>query len=341
MLVVKKVEDQHSWDSFIESVAPDTFLQSWQWAEFNEKVAATPTRLGIYNDDRLVAVALLLTVRARRGTFLLCPHGPVIAHAADTALVMTALTDELKKIAEKQGASFIRIAPLLSDTPEHNSIFKKMGYRNAPVHMVHPELAWILDTTADEAALLHSMRKSTRYSIKKAEKEGVTITTSTRPEDFELFWKVYEQTAKRQHFTAFTKNFLQAEFEVFSKKNAAMFFFAHFKNEITATAFIVFDHHSGYYHHGATTQKYSGLTDAQLLQWEVIKECKRRGLKKYNFWGVVPEHKKKHPWNGLSTFKRGFGGYKKEYVHAKDLSLSSRYWVTYIIERLRRFKRGL
>jgi lipid II:glycine glycyltransferase (peptidoglycan interpeptide bridge formation enzyme) len=61
----------------------------------------------------------------------------------------------------------------------------------------------------------------------------------------------------------------------------------------------------------------------------------------YNFWGVVPETATKHPWAGLSTFKRGFGGAEEQYVHAKDLPLSLKYWLTYTIEKVRKMKRRL
>ena len=61
----------------------------------------------------------------------------------------------------------------------------------------------------------------------------------------------------------------------------------------------------------------------------------------YNFWGVVPESEKNHPWAGLSLFKKGFGGKEKEYVKTQDYILSPMYWLTYIFEELRKRKRRL
>ncbi len=341
MLEVKQINDQATWETFLSETKPDTFLQSWQWGECNEKNGTTVYRLGVYDSEQLLAVALILAVRARRGNFLLCPHGPVFRNNDHLPLATATLTAYLEKFGRANNFAFIRLCPILSKTPEHCQLFHELGYRNAPIHMAHPELAWILDVTPSEEELMKGMRKSTRYSIKKAEKDGVTVSVSTSIDDFETFWQVYQATVTRQHFTPFSKAYLRAEFETFAKDNNAAFFFANYKGEVTATALIIFDKTSGYYHHGATTQKYPGLTDAQLLQWEIIKECKLRGLKKYNFWGVVPEEQKNHPWTGLSTFKRGFGGYEQAYVHAKDLPLSPRYWLNYVIERVRRWKRRL
>ena len=49
----------------------------------------------------------------------------------------------------------------------------------------------------------------------------------------------------------------------------------------------------------------------------------------------------KHPWYGLSLFKMGFGGRSKEYIKSQDFVISQKYWLNYIIEKLRKFKRGL
>ena len=332
---IKEITDKNIWEEFLAQERPATFLQSWNWGEFNASTDHKIWRLGAYEQGILKAVALVIKVVARRGNFLFCPHGSVPAEA------LSALTAYLKPIATQEGCAFIRISPLTEQSTEANKAFRDSGYREAPVHMMHPELAWILDITPSEDQLLANMRKTTRYSIKKAEKDGVVISTSTNLNDFEKFYSVYKETVKRQEFTGFSEKYFRAEIEIFFRDNEAMFFFAEYQGEVVGTAIIVFSGDSAYYHHGATNRKFDKLTDAQLLQWHVIREAKRRGLRFYNFWGVVPESAVKHPWYGLSIFKRGFGGFEKHYVHAKDLVLSPRYWLTYTIETIRKIKRRL
>lgn len=344
MYITKEITERNIWDEHIARIKPDTFLHDWQWGETNQKNGHGVTRLGIYNENtELIAIALILTIPAKRGTYLFCPHGPIIDSKTQPEVekeLLASLTRQLKEMGAKEGASFIRISPLLSATVANDDMFYACGYKEAPIHMVHPELAWILDVRPSEEELLRGMRKSTRYSIKKAEKDGITVSISTNINDLETFWSVYSKTAERQQFTPFSKNYLKLEFESFTPQNAALFF-SHYKNTVTATALVIFNETGGFYHHGATTQQYHGLTDAQLLQWEIIKECKRRSLSYYNFWGVVDESQKKHPWYGLSNFKRGFGGREEGYIHAKDLILGPRYYVTYILETLRKITRGL
>ena len=71
-------------------------------------------------------------------------------------------------------------------------------------------------------------------------------------------------------------------------------------------------------------------------------EAKRRGQKRYNFWGVVKPEQTKHRFYGVSIFKRGFGGEDVAYVHAQDLVIAPlRYTVNYFFENLRKKLRRL
>ena len=109
-----------------------------------------------------------------------------------------------------------------------------------------------------------------------------------------------------------------------------------------ASAFIIFWSNGGFYHHAALSPKYHKIPIAYLLQWEAIKEAKKRGCVFYDFWGYVnPKDNPKHPWYGPTLFKMGFGGYVARYVKTQDLILSPKYWLNYIIETARRIKRRL
>lgn len=219
-----------------------------------------------------------------------------------------------------------------------------MGFRNAPIHM-HPELAWMLDITKPEDELLKDMRKTTRYLIKKMEKEGVEITQSGDPADIEKFWPVYQATVERQQFTPFKKSDLRKEFELFAEDGNAAFFFGKQNGlpaqagEIVAAAIIIFYNGQAFYHHSGSLS--SGSNVSYLLQWRVMEEAKRRGCTLYNFWGISPANRPNHPWAGLSLFKKGFGGFAEAYLHAQDKPLTARYWLNYVVETARRLKREL
>ncbi len=341
---IKEIHNKNEWEGFIRQAQPRTFLQSWSWGEVHTKSSQTILRLGVYDGSVLIAVALFIKISARRGTFLLCPHGPIIhpSHLGSplVAEIVKALTAHLKIVGPKMGCDFIRICPLLIDSLDNRANFLRTGYRQAPIHM-HPELSWMLDVAPSAEDMLAAMRKTTRYSIRKAEKEGVSIEMSANAADVERFYKVYEDTVDRQHFTPFSRNYLKSEFEIFVADNLVSWFFAVYKGETIAAAMIIFYGGSAFYHHGASIQRYDKIPASYLLQFNAILEAKKRGLKLYNFWGVSPEDRPNHPWAGLSLFKKGFGGFPEAYVPAQDLPLTKKYWLNFVVEKVRKLRRGL
>ena len=187
------------------------------------------------------------------------------------------------------------------------------------------------------------MRKTTRYLIRQAQKNpDIEIVKTQNIEDLKKFNEIYCSTATRHKFVPFSLKYIQNQFSSFSPDNQILIFLGKYKNEVVSSAVIVFWQNVGFYHHGASLSKYNKIPVSYLLQWEVIKEAKKRECQKYNFWGIItPDDNKNHPWAGLSLFKKGFGGHRKDYVQTQDLPLSKIYYLTYIFEKMRKIKRGL
>lgn len=340
--LIKEIIDQKIWDDFVDSQKPSSFLHSYAWGEVEKDTGRKVMYLGVYEGSRLIGATLATIVHARRGNMIVVPHGPIIERSLEKnsdALknILQAIRDELVRIGKKEGCVVIRVCPLLPNEEENRQVFASLGFRSAPIH-VYTELSWILDIAPTEDVLLSGMKKNTRYGIKKASRDGITITSSNNPNDIELFWKLYSETAERHAFVPYTKKMIAAEFTRFSTLDRARWYFAHHEGTIISTALIVYNSHSAFYHHGASTA-HSSITPGELMQWQIILDAKARGPQTYNFWGVVPDDKTNHPWFGLSKFKKGFGGYAEEYVHAQDYPLSWKYGITYMIETIRRLKR--
>lgn len=337
-MIIREIDDKKRWEDFASECAQKTFCQSWNWGIFNQSMGDKVWRFGIFENEQLVAIAQVLKIKARRGSFLFVPHGPLIA-LGDKKEIIKNILEKLKDLAKAENVNFIRFSPILEVSD--SNIFKDLGFRNAPIHM-HPELTWELDISLSEEDILKGMRKTTRYLIKQAEKnKDIEITKGTSDEMLNDFEKLYLETAERQSFTPFSNDYLKKEVDAFKNDNQILIFSGKYKGEVVSSAIIVYYSGIGFYHQGASSLKYPKVPVSYLLQWEAIKEAKDRGCKLYNFWGVVPEGTKNHPWAGLSLFKKGFGGFEKEYVKTQDYVLSNKYWLTYIIEQIRRRKRHL
>lgn len=345
---LKEINNKEIWENFLLGCKEKTFLDSWNWGEFQKKIEDKIWRLGLYNNQELIGLVLVVKVKAKRGTFLFIPHGPVIKKGAkllsrDKASLLKELSSFLKELAKKERASFIRIAPIWSRNEENIKVFKELGFKDAPIH-VHPELTWELDISPKEEDLLMGMRKTTRYLIRQAEKNpDIEIIKSSNINDLERFSALLDKTADRHHFVPFSLNYLKDQFSCFSPDNQIVIYLAKYKQEIISGAIMIYWQEIGFYHHGASLSKYNSnkVPVSYLIQWEAIKQAKNRGCKKYNFWGIAPEDKKNHPWKGLTLFKKGFGGYKKEYLKTQDLVLSKKYYLTYLFEKLRKLKRRI
>jgi len=330
---IKEINDKNIWENFLAQCQEKTFLQSWNWGEFQKIMGNKIWRLGVYDNQRLLSVVLVVKIEAKRGRFLLIQHGPISKK----------LFEELKKIAKNEKCDFIRVAPLLEKNDENKKSLKDLGFRESPMHASAYEATWKLDITPSEEELLKNMRKTTRYLIRQAQKNPeIEIVKSDKIEDAELYQKLNEKVSKYQRFTPFSFDFVKNEFEVFAKDNQALLFFGKYKGEIISSALIIFWQGIGFYHQAALDPNYHKIPVAYLLQWEVIKEVKKRGCKLYDFWGYVdPKKEPRHPWAGPTLFKTGFGGKAYQYLKTQDFPMSKKYWLSFIFEKIRKIKRGL
>jgi lipid II:glycine glycyltransferase (peptidoglycan interpeptide bridge formation enzyme) len=344
-MTIQEIKEKKEWEEFASECLEKTFCQSWNWGEFNKKMGDYIWRFGIYDNEKLIAVSQVIKVSAKRGTFLFVPHGPIFKEKGSEKQVISVLLEHLKKVGKENRANFIRFAPLLERIEENINIFKDLGFRTAPIHM-HPELTWELGLEDSEGQILANMRKTTRYLIRQGEKnDDVEIKQSQSYNELEAFEEVYKITADRHSFVPFSMNYLKNELESFAKDNEIVIFSGNYNGEIVASAMVIYWAGGAFYHQGASSLKYPKIPVSYLVQWEAIKEGKKRGCSTYNFWGIAPESeleaKENHPWKGLSLFKKGFGGYKKEYVKTQDYPLSIKYWPICIFEEIRKRQRNL
>jgi lipid II:glycine glycyltransferase (peptidoglycan interpeptide bridge formation enzyme) len=336
---VKEITNKKEWESFVLNTPDANFLQSWNFGEFHKQLGKPIQRTGFYMNNKLAGTMLAVIERARRGTYLTVPGGPIIDW--DNKDLIKEFLKEIKKIAIENNCVYVRVRPQLKSDNFSKPLFGKLGFVKAPTHL-HAELTSQLDISKSEDELMKNMRKATRYEIRKAQKEGIKISTSIKENDIKTFYDLQIETAKRQGFVPFSYEYLYEQFKVFAKDNQVLLYKAHLNNKLLAQAFIIFYNKEAVYHYGASTDEGRQHPGAYLIQWEAILEAKKRGLTTYNFWGVAPVDKPDHRFSGLSLFKRGFDGQDFEYLHAQDLIINKpKYLINYTIETMRNKLRGL
>jgi lipid II:glycine glycyltransferase (peptidoglycan interpeptide bridge formation enzyme) len=333
------VEDREAWETFLANHPEANFLQSWAWGEFQERLGRRIYRLGLHKGKQLEGVLLAVVENAKRGRFITIAGGPIIDWSNDAHV--QAFRSAIDEIGRESKAVFVRVRPQVVSSDESKAQFKSLGFRQAAMHL-SAELTSQLDIRPSEDELLAGMRKNTRYEVRQAIKRGIVIEASDDPKQLKKFYDIQIQTAQRQKFVPFSYKFLNTQFEAFQEQGNVLLYTATLEGKLIAQAFIIFYGEEAAYHYGASTELGRKEPGAYLIQWEAIREAKRRGMSRYNFWGVAPAGETQHRFHGVSVFKRGFGGEDTEYLHAQDYVMSqSRYFINRTIESVRKRLRHL
>ncbi|NCS32315.1 peptidoglycan bridge formation glycyltransferase FemA/FemB family protein [bacterium] len=339
MLTVHDVTNKNEWRALVCSHNPQSMLQAWNWGDFEESQGHTVLRLGLYDDDQLVGANLCVVVKSRRANYIVSHAGPTIDW--EDKAQFNAFHTHILEYAQKENLDFMRFrAPLIHDDQKIKE-YISMGYRKAPMYF-NAEYTMTLDLTQSEDELLSSMRKNTRYYVRKAQKQGVTVRISTDVSDLCKLFDVYNETVKRQGFVSYDKQFFIDEFEAFNKDGLIEILIAEHKGRVHAASLLVFYDQMAFYHHSGSTNEYGDEHAQYALQWALIKRAKERGAKTYDFWGVAPTDNPNHPRAGLTFFKKGFGGKRVRWMNTLDYPIKVwKYWPMWIYVKLERLKKGL
>ena len=280
MIITKLICDKTLWEQFVLSYPGGNFLQSWNWGELQKNLGNKIFRLGFFNEEKLNGVGLLIKQEARRGTYLECPGGPLIYW--DKLGYFEEFVKTIKKLGKEENCVFVRVRPQLLEALSVSLFFKKQGFVSSPMHL-HAENTLQLNLLKTEDQLLKEMRKNTRYLIKRAVKEGVAISVSNEGADIKTLYQLQLETVGRRHFVPFKEEYFRKEFEAFSSDNQIKIYKAIYQGKVIAISLIIFYGKEAVYHYSGSSSSFRKIPASYLLQWEAIKEAKRRGCEKYNF----------------------------------------------------------
>ncbi len=344
-------KNRQEWDDFVTSHPEANFLQSWDFYEFyrsrgNEVVRRlaieeTNRKVAKENDlpgkRRVLGAYAGVVEKAKRGRHLAIAGGPILDWGKLD--LVEAMFHDMAEQGKLHHCAFVRVRPQLERSAESLELMHHLGAVPAPMYL-SVEFAGLLDLEKDEDEILKGMRQRLRRALRKAEKNDIQVETSRDPKDIHEFYEIQMQTAGRHGFVAFSEDFLTKQFTAFAKHDEAVLYTAKYQGEILAQNFMIFYGNEASYHYGVSSELGTKLSGAPLLHLQAMRDARARGIKRYNFWGIVGEDETWHRFYGVSQFKRGFGVEELKYVPAHDLVLQPlRYQVTKLIERARKKKR--
>ena len=307
-------------------------LQSWGWGEFRKQTGVEVWRLMETDGKEAEEVYQITWHRIPKTKYF-------IGYCPKSAIPDKEVLETIKKEAQKKGAILVKFEPnernLKTETEKIDSL--KKSYRFKEGKPLFTKYTFQLDISKGEEELLKKMHQKTRYNIRVAEKKGVQIIEDNSEAGFEEYWKLTEETTKRQKFFAHTKNYHHKMWQKMIVEGTGQLLKAVYEGKVL-TAWVLFELGGVlYYPYGASSNEKREVMASNLMMWEAIKMGKKLGCKTFDMWGSLgPVPDEKDPWYGFHRFKQGYGGELVEFVGTYDLVINPVLYQVYeMAERIR------
>ncbi|MCX6738413.1 MAG: peptidoglycan bridge formation glycyltransferase FemA/FemB family protein [Candidatus Parcubacteria bacterium] len=316
--------ESRDWNRFL-SENNGSFLQSFEWGEFEHSLGKNIWRIRIKEGEKIVSQSLIIEeiFPLKKKTCLYIPFGPVLNLGLmpdEQQETIGVILDQVKIIAKKQGSVFLKIEP------NTELIFPKNSVITVPNKRIQPQRTLILNLLESEQEIFENFSSKTRYNIRLAEKKGVRIKFEEKYH--KEFYRLIKGTSERDNFTPFREEHYKKLFDVSSDDFKVKLCLAEYENKIIASYILILFNKTATGLHGANDWQYRALKPANFLQWERIKLVKNLGYEKFDFWGVDD-----NKWKGITDFKRGFGGKEVIYPQSKDIVFQKGWYKLYNVAR--------
>lgn len=305
-------------------------LAATAWGDFRAKTGVGVLRLVRESNNKIIEAAQITLHRIPRTPWK-------IAYWPKCNLVSSEMIEWIKVKLEQQGVVMLKMEPNIRIDKQVEVDAMLTNYRIARGKPLFTKWSFEINLLNSLDELMAGMKQKTRYNTKLAMKKGVEVKIDNTKSSFEEYWKLTEETTKRQGFYAHTKKYHEQMFETLTKSGIANLFVARYQDKVLAT-WVIFELNGiVYYPYGASTRDDRNVFASNLLMWEVICWAKKRGNTTFDLWGSPgPSPKDTDPWAGFHKFKEGFGATLYETVGTYDLILRPNLYKAYLaIEKLR------
>ncbi len=298
------IKEKQAWNNFVVR-NHGSFLQSWQWGKFQEFLG----RPCYYLEGDGFKGFLIKHALPFNKSYLYCPRGPVCEKQKSADKFIKKAVD----LCRQKGVVFLKLEP-----PQNiplSGLEEKFHLVEAP-KKIQPSQTIILSLNGSENDLINQMRAKTRYNIRLAARQGLSVSWSRGK--ISCFLNLLRQTSLRGNFRIHDLSYYQKIIDMLGGEIVELIS-VQYQQKTVAANLVGFFGQTAYYLHGASDYCFRKMMAPYLLQWETIKEAKKRGCRQYDFCGIDEE---KLP--GVTHFKKGFGG--KRVVYEGSFDFVTRPW---------------
>ncbi len=325
-----------SWNKIISSLPGAHFLQVREWADIKRSVGWKREEITWTDeDDRVIGAAQLLVRSMRllrfgpRVSLGYIPRGPMIDWNNKEQRIRVLKT--LETTARQRGLIFIKIDPDVTldngkiettntavDYPAGRLVQELIdrGWKNSP-EQIQFKNTMLLDLAGSEEEWLARMKQKTRYNLRLAKKNEVTVR-KVRLEDLPVLYHMYAETADRDGFIIRPEAYYLEVWTTFINAGMAEGLIAEFDDTVLAGLIFFYLGSRAWYVYGMSTSKFREKMPNYLLQWEAMRSAREKGCLAYDLWGAPDTLDASDPMYGVYRFKEGLGAEMVRTIGAWD-----------------------
>jgi len=234
---------------------------------------------------------------------------------------------ELRALGKEKNLIFIKLEPNVEKSDQLVKLVQSAGAVPGKT-LFTPTTFWI-DLTQSEEELMKSFSGKTRYNIRVAQRNGVTVKEDNSNKAFDKYLELTRETVRRQGFYAHTEKYHRLMWKILKKAGIAHLLVTSYKGEIITTWILFIWKDFLYYPYGASTEKYKNVMANNLIMWEAIRFGKKLGLTTFDLWG-------REEGKGFTKFKEGYNPKVIEFLGTWDLVINKPLYFMYrLAEKIR------
>lgn len=307
------LNDQQLWTGFLDSCKGGIF-QTFEWAKvLSYSSSVKPAVAAVFDKEELIA-GCVVAMQSIRG-FYPYPFVQLTSREGPLYLTKEGLIVLLRDL-QRAFSHCMSLSFLFSDSCLRLSM-DECGYQS------EQQCTFRLDLEKPLVELWEKLEKRTRYSIRKARKNGIKIEVSSSGPTIQEYLRLHKETCERAFLTP-NLSLLSGIWDILAKSGKAQLFMAKCDELPVAGVMCLLYKDKIWYFSAASSTRLERMNAPTLLLWDIIEWAHNHEIRSLDLCGALCSPDRSSPQYGPYLFKRGFGG---ELVRACEFRKVLHGWV--------------
>jgi peptidoglycan pentaglycine glycine transferase (the first glycine) len=323
MITVKEVTDSEQWNTFLKQHPRGHYLQSYEWGEWFRYLGNPIYRLGAFDQERMVGAMMVVVcpvpipLLGKYYKWLYCARGPAIE--GDNLEVLNVLLARVHDIAKTSHAVICKLEPNVLEEEDETWLEKlhACGF-HVNGNSICGRRSWVLDVRPDEQKILAGFRKTWRYNIRLAEREGVEVREVKTDEDFEAYYRLLVITSQRDGFYVDSQEHQKEFYRRYTSNGDGVLYLAIYQGKPVAARMVIRFGDTCLDMFGASSNEDRGFPKTHILQYRCIQWAKSKGCSYFDFRTIPDSLDENEEMYGVYHYKKGFGGFSRYHMPTHD-----------------------